>query len=256
MKVTGIQYKRIAGIGLFMLLIIAAHGREAIIPDETNLTVGIGRPLPMSYMSAEIRPVTLVQTDAQNNQMTFGETKVPGSSKQCHIVIREGGAHSIYLPEMESEAASVRRYVCYYDQTDEVLSLSFRIQQEEVSEGETVRLTIGFRDPAGGDTLLALDENRWSLSGLPEGAPPDQIPVLSLPNGQSEAEEAEEPGSRKDVWYQLILTIPDEETADGTFDDKTLVLLPLISDEEGNEISEETELAEVWFVKRYLFELD
>lgn len=169
-------------------------------------------------------------------------------------VLQEGGTVSGI--EMAGDVGAPNRYTCYYDEYDEVLELSFRVQKINAADGETTPLTVGRKGEKGENGLPEvdeLDETAYTLTGLPEENGVSNFPVVKVTG---------EPGTKgslgsevSDIWYTLRFNgdkgegkIPDD------MDGMTLIIGPKAA--ESKTLRPDSIYAEIRFVKRNLFELD
>lgn len=169
-------------------------------------------------------------------------------------VLQEGGTVSGI--ELARDVGAPNRYTCYYDEYDEVLELSFRVQKINAADGETTPLTVGKKGGKGENGLPEveeLDETAYTLTGLPEENGVSNFPVVKVTG---------EPGTKgslgsgvSDIWYTLRFNgdkgegkIPDD------MDGMTLIIGPKAA--ESKTLRPDSIYAEIRFVKRNLFELD
>ena len=169
-------------------------------------------------------------------------------------VVREGGTVSGI--ELAQDAGAPNRYTCYYDEYDETLELSFRVQKISAADGETTPLTIGKKGEKGENGLPAVNEFNetvYTLSGLPEENGVSNFPVVKIAGEQGT--KGSMGSGASDIWYTLRFTwdkgegkIPDD------IDGMTMIIGPKTA--ETGALRQDCIYAEIRFVKRNLFELD
>lgn len=169
-------------------------------------------------------------------------------------VVREGG--TISGIELAQDAGAPNRYTCYYDEYDETLELSFRVQKINAADGETTPLTVGKKGEKGENGLPAVnefDETVYILTGLPEENGVSNFPVVKITGEQGT--KGSMGSSASDIWYTLHFTgdkgdgiIPDD------MDGMTMIIGPKAA--ETGTLRPDSIYAEIRFVKRNLFELD
>lgn len=169
-------------------------------------------------------------------------------------VVREGGTVSGI--ELAGDTGVPNRYTCYYDEYDEALELSFRVQKIGAADGETTPLAIGKRGEKGENGLPAVnefDEAVYTLTGLPEDNGVSNFPVVKIAGEQGT--KGSLGGGASDIWYTLRFTddkgegkIPDD------MDGMTMIIGPKAA--ETGTLRKDSIYAEIRFVKRNLFELD
>ena len=169
-------------------------------------------------------------------------------------VVREGGTVSGI--ELAQDAGAPNRYTCYYDEYDETLELSFRVQKISAADGETTPLTIGKKGEKAENGLPAVnefDETVYTLTGLPEENGVSNFPVVKIAGEQGT--KGSMGSGASDIWYTLRFTgdkgdgkIPDD------MDGMTMIIGPKAA--ETGTLRPDSIYAEIRFVKRNLFELD
>lgn len=169
-------------------------------------------------------------------------------------VVREGGTVSGI--ELAQDAGAPNRYTCYYDEYDETLELSFRVQKISAADGETTPLTIGKKGEKGENGLPAVNEFNetvYTLTGLPEENGVSNFPVVKIAGEQGT--KGSMGSGASDIWYTLRFTwdkgegkIPDD------IDGMTMIIGPKTA--ETGALRQDCIYAEIRFVKRNLFELD
>ncbi len=168
-------------------------------------------------------------------------------------VVREGGTVSGI--ELAQDAGAPNRYTCYYDEYDETLELSFRVQKISAADGETTPLTIGKKGEKAENGLPAVnefDETVYTLTGIPEENGVSNFPVVKIAGEQGT--KGSMGSGASDIWYTLRFTgdkgdgkIPDD------MDGMTMIIGPKA---ETGTLRPDSIYAEIRFVKRNLFELD
>lgn len=169
-------------------------------------------------------------------------------------VVQEGGTVSGI--ELAQDAGAPNRYTCYYDEYDEALELSFRVQKINAADGETTPLTIGKKGEKGENALPPVnefDEAVYTLTGLPEENGVSNFPVEKIAGEQGT--KGSMGSGASETWYTLRLTgskgegkIPDD------MDGMTMIIGPEAA--ETGTLRQDSIYAEIRFVKRNLFELD
>lgn len=169
-------------------------------------------------------------------------------------VVREGGTVSGI--ELAQDAGAPNRYTCYYDEYDEALELSFRVQKISAADGETTPLTIGKKGEKGENGLPEVnefDEAVYTLTGLSEENGVSDFPVVKIAGEQGT--KGSMGSGASDIWYTLRFTgdkgegkIPDD------MDGMTMIIGPKAA--ETGTLRPDSIYAEIRFVKRNLFELD
>lgn len=169
-------------------------------------------------------------------------------------VVREGGTVSGI--ELAQDAGVPNRYTCYYDEYDETLELSFRVQKISAADGETTPLTIGKKGEKGENGLPAVNEFNetvYTLTGIPEENGVSNFPVVKIAGEQGT--KGSMGSGASDIWYTLRFTwdngegkIPDD------IDGMTMIIGPKTA--ETGALRQDCIYAEIRFVKRNLFELD
>lgn len=169
-------------------------------------------------------------------------------------VVQEGGTVSGI--ELAQDAGAPNRYTCYYDEYDEALELSFRVQKINAADGETTPLTIGKKGEKGENALPPVnefDEAVYTLTGLPEENGVSNFPVEKIAGEQGT--KGSMGSGASETWYTLRLTgskgegkIPDD------MDGMTMIIGPKAA--ETGMLRQDSIYAEIRFVKRNLFELD
>lgn len=169
-------------------------------------------------------------------------------------VLQEGGTVSGI--ELAQDVGAPNRYTCYYDEYDEALEFSFRVQKINAADGETTPITVGRKGGKGENGLPEvdeLDETAYTLTGLPEENGVSNFPVVKV-TGETGKKGSLGSGV-SDIWYTLRFNgdkgegkIPDD------MDGMTLVIGPKSA--ESKILRPDSIYAEIRFVKRNLFELD
>lgn len=174
----------------------------------------------------------------------------PKEISHYDTVVLEGG--SISLIEQAGRVGSPNRYAFYYDEFDETVSIPFRVQKVNASLGETTPVVIGKRDKTdeNGAPVVRLFDVNGKIEGLPGSADMNGFPVENIA-GKDGVTGSQGSGAG-DTWYYLVMEITDD------MDGMAMLIGPgARSQDEGSGILRTDGIyAEIYFVKRNLFELD
>lgn len=212
-----------------------------------------GEAVSFAYIMAPDSPTTAYVMESASNH-TEEAAESPAVIYET-VVKSTGGTACISRSLQPGEG---NRYVCYFEEDEEEISLLFRIQRQGALPEEKALVVLEWRtvDKTGTHQTKTLPEEAYRL-------PPDirliEFPVVLSP--EQEEDGYIDPGLSQDegIWYELSLLFTSEGLTAMAADGKTLIISVFLgsgTDLQAPPVIEHAVHAEIRLVMRNQFDLD